>query len=124
MPIKNAQGKVIGVTQLINKLDGSIFNKNDENLFEVLIKKKKPFVFKTCQENTFELGCSGSHRQERWGFCPDTETILWGIYPGSLQRQDLKVADIEMAVDQKSCIYSELNSSTWMFQKINCSDVL
>ncbi|XP_022315399.2 dual 3',5'-cyclic-AMP and -GMP phosphodiesterase 11-like isoform X1 [Crassostrea virginica] len=34
MPIKNAQGKVIGVTQLINKLDGSIFNKNDENLFE------------------------------------------------------------------------------------------
>lgn len=34
MPIKNAHGKVIGVTQLINKLDGSIFNKNDENLFE------------------------------------------------------------------------------------------
>lgn len=28
-----------------------------------------------------------------------------------------------MAVDQKSCIYSELNSSTWMFQKINCSDI-
>lgn len=37
MPIKNAHGKVIGVTQLINKLDGSIFKKNDENLFEVLI---------------------------------------------------------------------------------------
>ncbi|KAK3091837.1 hypothetical protein FSP39_023062 [Pinctada imbricata] len=34
MPIKNAQGKVIGVTQLVNKLDGSVFNKNDENLFE------------------------------------------------------------------------------------------
>ncbi|XP_048758598.2 dual 3',5'-cyclic-AMP and -GMP phosphodiesterase 11-like isoform X2 [Ostrea edulis] len=34
MPIKNAHGKVIGVTQLINKLDGSIFKKNDENLFE------------------------------------------------------------------------------------------
>ena len=28
-----------------------------------------------------------------------------------------------MAVDQKSCIYSELNSSTWMFLKINCSDI-
>ncbi|XP_076074511.1 dual 3',5'-cyclic-AMP and -GMP phosphodiesterase 11-like isoform X5 [Mytilus galloprovincialis] len=34
MPIKNAQGRVIGVAQLINKLDGSSFNKNDQNLFE------------------------------------------------------------------------------------------
>ena len=35
MPIKNAQGNVIGVSQLVNKLDGTPFNKNDENLFEV-----------------------------------------------------------------------------------------
>ena len=35
MPIKNAHGSVIGVAQLINKLDGTQFNKNDENLFEV-----------------------------------------------------------------------------------------
>lgn len=34
MPIKNAQGRVIGVAQLINKLDGSSFNRNDQNLFE------------------------------------------------------------------------------------------
>lgn len=46
MPIKNAHGKVIGVTQLINKLDGSIFNKNDENLFEVLIPRKSHLFFK------------------------------------------------------------------------------
>lgn len=37
MPIKNAQGKVIGVSQLINKQDGTPFNKNDENFFEVRI---------------------------------------------------------------------------------------
>jgi len=35
MPIKNAQGHVIGVAQLTNKLDKTAFNKNDENLFEV-----------------------------------------------------------------------------------------
>jgi hypothetical protein len=36
MPIKIARGQVIvGVAQLINKLDGMPFNKNDENLFEV-----------------------------------------------------------------------------------------
>ncbi|GFR65885.1 phosphodiesterase [Elysia marginata] len=34
MPIKNVNGKVIGVSQLVNKMDGSAFNKNDENLFE------------------------------------------------------------------------------------------
>ena len=35
MPIKNAEGRVIGVSQLINKKDGTPFTKNDENLFEV-----------------------------------------------------------------------------------------
>ena len=35
MPIKSASGQVIGVSQLINKLDDTPFNKNDENLFEV-----------------------------------------------------------------------------------------
>ncbi|XP_064632499.1 dual 3',5'-cyclic-AMP and -GMP phosphodiesterase 11-like isoform X2 [Lineus longissimus] len=34
MPIKNAMGQVIGVIQLINKLDGTVFNQNDQNLFE------------------------------------------------------------------------------------------
>jgi GAF domain-containing protein len=35
MPIRNASRKIIGVSQLINKLNGRPFNKNDENLFEV-----------------------------------------------------------------------------------------
>lgn len=35
MPIKNAEGRVMGVSQLINKKDGTPFTKNDENLFEV-----------------------------------------------------------------------------------------
>lgn len=34
MPIKNAAGRVMGVSQLINKKDGTPFTKNDENLFE------------------------------------------------------------------------------------------
>nr|KAG5710172.1 hypothetical protein BaRGS_006691 [Batillaria attramentaria] len=34
MPIKNVAGKVIGVIQLVNKMDNTTFNKNDENLFE------------------------------------------------------------------------------------------
>ncbi|XP_048589168.1 dual 3',5'-cyclic-AMP and -GMP phosphodiesterase 11 isoform X2 [Nematostella vectensis] len=34
MPIKNASGDIIGVVQLLNKVDGTPFNKNDENLFE------------------------------------------------------------------------------------------
>lgn len=35
MPIKNASGRIIGVSQLINKMNGSPFTRNDENLFEV-----------------------------------------------------------------------------------------
>ena len=35
MAIKNALGQVVGVAQLTNKLDGTPFNQNDENLFEV-----------------------------------------------------------------------------------------
>ncbi|PFX27035.1 dual 3',5'-cyclic-AMP and -GMP phosphodiesterase 11-like isoform X1 [Stylophora pistillata] len=34
MPIKNSSEEIIGVVQLLNKLDGTAFNKNDENLFE------------------------------------------------------------------------------------------
>lgn len=34
MPIKDGHGRIIGVSQLINKKDGRVFNKNDENLFE------------------------------------------------------------------------------------------
>ncbi|XP_067133442.1 dual 3',5'-cyclic-AMP and -GMP phosphodiesterase 11-like, partial [Centruroides vittatus] len=34
MPIRNADHKIIGVSQLINKLNGLPFTKNDENLFE------------------------------------------------------------------------------------------
>jgi len=35
MPIRDAQRQVIGVAQLVNKLDGTPFRSNDENLFEV-----------------------------------------------------------------------------------------
>lgn len=35
MPIRNAERKIIGVSQLINKISGAPFNKNDEDLFEV-----------------------------------------------------------------------------------------
>ncbi|GAB1599790.1 dual 3',5'-cyclic-AMP and -GMP phosphodiesterase 11-like isoform X2 [Argonauta hians] len=34
IPIKNATGQIIGVSQLINKLDHTPFNKNDEHFFE------------------------------------------------------------------------------------------
>uniref|UniRef100_T1K849 GAF domain-containing protein n=1 Tax=Tetranychus urticae TaxID=32264 RepID=T1K849_TETUR len=34
MPIRNANRRIIGVSQLVNKLNGQPFNKNDENLFE------------------------------------------------------------------------------------------
>ncbi|KPM02233.1 cGMP-dependent 3',5'-cyclic phosphodiesterase-like protein [Sarcoptes scabiei] len=34
MPIRNASRKIIGVAQLVNKLNKRPFNKNDENLFE------------------------------------------------------------------------------------------
>lgn len=34
MPIRDGHGRIIGVSQLINKKDGRTFNKNDENLFE------------------------------------------------------------------------------------------
>ncbi|CAG2114115.1 unnamed protein product [Medioppia subpectinata] len=34
MPIRNAEHHIIGVSQLINKLNERPFNKNDENLFE------------------------------------------------------------------------------------------
>ena len=40
MPIKNSQGQVIGVSQFVNKLDGTPFDKNDENLFEVISSNK------------------------------------------------------------------------------------
>eukprot|EP00794_Sanderia_malayensis_P006846 gene6846-7614_t len=33
MPIKNAAGELIGVVQLLNKMDGMPFNENDENFF-------------------------------------------------------------------------------------------
>jgi len=34
MPIKNSKEDIIGVVQLLNKMDGKPFNLNDENLFE------------------------------------------------------------------------------------------
>jgi len=45
MPIKNAQGNVTGVAQLTNKLDKTPFNKNDENLFEVLKRNYYAIIF-------------------------------------------------------------------------------
>ena len=35
MPIRDAQRQVIGVAQFVNKLDGTAFTSNDENIFEV-----------------------------------------------------------------------------------------
>lgn len=35
MPIKNANGRIIGVSQLVNKMSDLPFTRNDENLFEV-----------------------------------------------------------------------------------------
>lgn len=34
MPIRNSKSDIIGVVQLLNKMDGKPFNQNDENLFE------------------------------------------------------------------------------------------
>ena len=35
MPIKDASGAIVGVSLLVNKHDGTPFNKNDEDMFEV-----------------------------------------------------------------------------------------
>ena len=35
MPIQNSNGEIMGVVQLLNKMDNTPFNANDENLFEV-----------------------------------------------------------------------------------------
>ena len=50
MPIKNASGKVIGVSQLVNKLDGTTFTKNDENLFEVSYFSFQPVLHDWCKQ--------------------------------------------------------------------------
>ncbi|XP_071952121.1 dual 3',5'-cyclic-AMP and -GMP phosphodiesterase 11-like isoform X2 [Antedon mediterranea] len=34
MPIRNANGTIVGVSLLVNKIDGVAFNKNDEEMFE------------------------------------------------------------------------------------------
>lgn len=36
MPIFNNEKKIIGVTQLVNKLNGVPFNENDANIIEVI----------------------------------------------------------------------------------------
>ncbi|GIY49266.1 dual 3',5'-cyclic-AMP and -GMP phosphodiesterase 11 [Caerostris extrusa] len=35
MPIRNASNKIVGVSQLINKLSGTPFTKSDEHIFEI-----------------------------------------------------------------------------------------
>ena len=40
MPIRNANGRIIGVSQLVNKTNGLPFTRNDENLFEVCLWKQ------------------------------------------------------------------------------------
>lgn len=49
MPIKNSANELIGVSQLINKLNGSSFNRNDENLFEVSFFSPSILKFKECK---------------------------------------------------------------------------
>ena len=41
MPIHNSEKNIIGVTQLINKLNGEPFNDNDVNIIEVRSKTQK-----------------------------------------------------------------------------------
>jgi sigma-B regulation protein RsbU (phosphoserine phosphatase) len=36
MPMRNKDGKIIGVLQLLNKADGALFNKDDENFIDAL----------------------------------------------------------------------------------------
>ena len=38
MPIFNNEKKIIGVTQLVNKLNGVPFNENDANIIEVMFR--------------------------------------------------------------------------------------
>lgn len=45
MPIRNADSKIVGVSQLINKLNCAPFNKNDEYLFEVNMINICLFIF-------------------------------------------------------------------------------
>ncbi|GIY12285.1 dual 3',5'-cyclic-AMP and -GMP phosphodiesterase 11 [Caerostris extrusa] len=35
MPVRNASKNIVGVSQIINKLNGISFTKNDENIFEI-----------------------------------------------------------------------------------------
>ena len=55
MPIKNAQNQVIGVCQFVNKLDGSPFNQNDENLFEVTWRVTMFFLFHKCNSYNIKI---------------------------------------------------------------------
>ena len=41
MPIQNSNGEIMGVVQLLNKMDNTPFNANDENLFEVNTEQVK-----------------------------------------------------------------------------------
>ena len=42
MPIHNSEKNIIGVTQLINKLNGEPFNDNDVNIIEVRNNRLEP----------------------------------------------------------------------------------
>lgn len=42
MPIFNNEKKIIGVTQLVNKLNGVPFNENDANIIEVINVTSSP----------------------------------------------------------------------------------
>lgn len=53
MPIRDALRKIIGVSQLINKLNGRPFNKNDENLFEVSLLVVSVCLYHFCKQFLF-----------------------------------------------------------------------
>ncbi|CAD5116850.1 DgyrCDS5694 [Dimorphilus gyrociliatus] len=60
IPIKNAQDQVIGISQMVNKLDGTAFNKNDENLMEAFAIFCGMGIHNT---HMYEKACKASARQ-------------------------------------------------------------
>lgn len=57
MPIRNSSSKIIGVSQLVNKLNGNPFTTNDENLFEVRTRKSYNLIITILSFQAFLIFC-------------------------------------------------------------------
>ena len=53
MPIHNSNGEILGVVQLLNKMDNTPFNANDENLFQVGSVQIMNLVTHACNANIY-----------------------------------------------------------------------